>query len=395
MVKRPSPKTARPQPSTANHYVCVHGHFYQPPRENPWLETVEVQDSAAPWHDWNDRITAECYAPNGASRVTNRKNEIVRIMNNYARMSFNFGPTLLKWLADKAPRTYRMILDADKASMLRYDGHGSAMAQVYNHIIMPLAGRRDAITQIRWGIADFQHRFRRRPEGMWLAETAVSRGVLDLMAAEGIRFTILAPHQCARVRRLNSAGDEAKSHTTSNGAGPAAPASSPAAVSPGSEAWVPTPGATVDPRHPYLVKLDEGRSIAVFFYDGPASRAIAFEGLLNSGEAFGSRLLDGFRTRAGDGSQVELSHVATDGESYGHHHKYGEMALSYAMHWIEDNGHAKLTNYGEFLDKFPPQWEAEVVEDTSWSCAHGVERWRSTCCATRPRPWPRTSPPTC
>jgi alpha-amylase/alpha-mannosidase (GH57 family) len=294
-------------------------------------------------------------------------------------VSFNFGPTLLKWLADKAPRTYRMILDADKASMLRYDGHGSAMAQVYNHIIMPLAGRRDAITQIRWGIADFQHRFRRRPEGMWLAETAVSRGVLDLMAAEGIRFTILAPHQCARVRRLNSAGDEAKSHTTSNGAGPAAPASSPAAVSPGSEAWVPTPGATVDPRHPYLVKLDEGRSIAVFFYDGPASRAIAFEGLLNSGEAFGSRLLDGFRTRAGDGSQVELSHVATDGESYGHHHKYGEMALSYAMHWIEDNGHAKLTNYGEFLDKFPPQWEAEVVEDTSWSCAHGVERWRSDC----------------
>jgi alpha-amylase/alpha-mannosidase (GH57 family) len=328
----------------------VHGHFYQPPRENPWLETVEVEDSAAPYHDWNERISAECYAPNSASRITNRKGEIVRIMNNYARMSFNFGPTLLKWMADKTPRTYRTILDADRASAQRYGGHGSAIAQVYNHIILPLASRRDAVTQIRWGTADFEHRFGRRPEGMWLAETAVNRGVLDMMAAEGIKFTILAPHQCARIRQF----------ATDN--------------------WLPTPNATVDPTHPYLVKLDEGRSIAVFFYDGPASRAIAFEGLLNSGEAFGSRLLDGFRApKPGSADTVQLSHVATDGESYGHHHKYGEMALSYAMHWIEDNGHATLTNYGEFLEKFPPEWEAEVVENTSWSCVHGVERWRSNC----------------
>jgi alpha-amylase/alpha-mannosidase (GH57 family) len=376
MVKRPSAKSARPQPSSANRYVCIHGHFYQPPRENPWLETVEVQDSAAPWHDWNDRITAECYAPNGASRVTNRKNEIVRIVNNYARMSFNFGPTLLKWLADKAPRTYRMILDADKASAQRYDGHGSAIAQVYNHMIMPLASRRDALTQIRWGIADFEHRFQRRPEGMWLAETAVSRGVLDLMAAEGIKFTILAPHQCARVRRIpatdpGAPGSAASSPTLG------IPESKPAEPNP--NPWTLTPNATVDPTHPYLIKLDEGRSIAVFFYDGPASRAIAFEGLLNSGEAFGSRMLDGFHAHPTDSSQPELSHVATDGESYGHHHRYGEMALSYAMHWIEDDGHAKLTNYGEFLEKFPPTWEAEVVDDTSWSCVHGVERWRSNC----------------
>jgi alpha-amylase/alpha-mannosidase (GH57 family) len=359
MVKsRPSPKPVKSQPSAANRYVCVHGHFYQPPRENPWLETVEVQDSAAPWHDWNERITAECYAPNGASRITNQQNEIIRIVNNYARMSFNFGPTLLKWLADKAPRTYRLILDADRASIQRYSGHGSAMAQVYNHIIMPLASRRDALTQIRWGVVDFEHRFGRKPEGMWLAETAVSREVLDLMAAEGIKFTILAPHQCARIRKLSA---------------------DTAAGAPGlaSETWLPTPNATVDPTHPYLVKLDEGRSIAVFFYDGPPSRAIAFEGLLNSGEAFGSRLLDGFHANSSD--RPELSHVATDGESYGHHHKYGEMALSYAMHWIEDNGHAKLTNYGEFLAKFPPDCEAEVVEDTSWSCVHGVERWRSDC----------------
>jgi len=354
MVKsRTSPKDAKPTSNSSaptQRYVCVHGHFYQPPRENPWLETVEVEESAAPYHDWNERISAECYAPNGASRITNRKGEIVRIVNNYSRMSYNFGPTLLKWMAEKTPRTYRTILDADKASAQRYGGHGSAIAQVYNHVILPLASRRDAITQIRWGIADFQHRFGRRPEGMWLAETAVNRSVLDLMAAEGIQFTILAPHQCARVRQL----------TTDN--------------------WLPTPDATVDSTHPYLVKLDEGRSIAVFFYDGPASRAIAFEGLLNSGEAFGSRLLNGFHPLMPNSSdKVQLSHVVTDGESYGHHHKYGEMALSYAMHWIEDNGHATLTNYGEFLEKFPPEWEAEVVDNTSWSCGHGVERWRSHC----------------
>ncbi|GAC1424017.1 MAG: DUF3536 domain-containing protein [Acidobacteriaceae bacterium] len=343
--------------------MCVHGHFYQPPRENPWLETVEVQESAAPYHDWNDRITAECYAPNGASRIQNKQNQITRIVNNYARMSFNFGPTLLSWLAEKAPRTHRMILDADAASVQRYGGHGSAIAQVYNHIIMPLASRRDAITQIRWGIADFEHRFHRRPEGMWLAETAVNREVLDLMAAEGIKFTILAPNQCARIRPL--AGDP--SAPSENGYRPA-----------DHTPWHSTSNATVDTTRPYLVRLDEGRSIAVFFYNGPVSRAIAFEGLLNSGEDFARRLVDSLKTSP-DTGQPRLAHVATDGESYGHHHKHGEMALSYAMHLLEDQGLARLTNYGEFLELFPPQYEAEVAEETSWSCAHGVERWRSNC----------------
>jgi alpha-amylase/alpha-mannosidase (GH57 family) len=396
MPKSASPKTAAkvPRPPLAPvdgslRYVCVHGHFYQPPRENPWLETVEVQDSAAPYHDWNDRITAECYAPNGASRITNTQNQIIRIMNNYARMSFNFGPTLLSWLADKAPRAYRMILDADKFSAHRYSGHGSAMAQVYNHVIMPLASERDALTQIRWGIADFVHRFGRRPEGMWLAETAVNRAVLDLLAREGIRFTILAPNQCARVRRMVQPGDVA---TAASGTAVSAAArsldanpngSSDAAAPPTpdpAEEWIGTPDATVDPTHPYLVQLDQGRSIAVFFYNGPNSRAIAFEGLLNSGEDFGRRLLAGFHpVSSGAPERAQLSHVATDGESYGHHHKHGEMALSYAVHWIEDEGHARFTNYGEFLAKFPPAWEAEVVENTSWSCAHGIERWRSNC----------------
>ncbi len=369
---RTSTKSAKSNIATteAPRFVCIHGHFYQPPRENPWLETVEAQDSAAPYHDWNDRITAECYAPNGASRITNKQDEIIRIMNNYARMSFNFGPTLLSWLQEKAPRTYRMIVDADKFSAQRYSGHGSAVAQVYNHMIMPLASPRDALTQIRWGIADFESRFGHKPEGMWLAETAVNRSVLDLMAQEGIKFTILAPVQCARVRRLAiPAGTASNANLDPVAAAAAAP-----------DAWTETPSANVDPTHPYLINLDEGRSITVFFYDGPGSRAIAFEGLLNSGENFGSRLLAGFHPASpGDPEIAQLSHVATDGESYGHHHKHGEMALSYAMHWIEEGQQAKLTNYGEFLEKFPPKWEAEVAEDTSWSCAHGVERWRSNC----------------
>jgi alpha-amylase/alpha-mannosidase (GH57 family) len=362
----------QPEESSNQRYICIHGHFYQPPRENPWLETVEVQDSAAPYHDWNERITSECYAPNGASRIQNKQGQIVRILNNYSRMSFNFGPTLLSWLAEFAPRTYRMIQDADHASAARYGGHGSALAQVYNHIIMPLANDRDARTQIRWGIADFQHRFGRRPEGMWLAETAVSRRVLDLMAQEGIRYTVLAPSQCARVRRLSVeeiAARAAVHHRRSND-----PLDWPVS----SEPWTESPRATVDTTHPYLVKLDEGRSINIFFYDGPASRAIAFEGLLNSGEDFGRRLVRSLKSDR-PANEPQLAHVATDGESYGHHHKHGEMALSYAMHWIEESGLARLTNYGEFLSKFPPQWEAEVVDNSSWSCVHGVERWRSDC----------------
>ena len=348
-------------------FVCVHGHFYQPPRENPWLETIEVQESAAPYHDWNDRITAECYAPNGASRIVNLENEIIRIVNNYSRMSYNFGPTLLSWLADFAPRTYRMILEADATSQHRFSGHGSAMAQVYNHIIMPLADERDARTQIRWGIADFEHRFGRKPEGMWLAETAVNRKVLDLLAQEGIKFTILAPLQCARVRH--------KHHATSS-----APNGTMAASAVEGD-WIGTPDATVDPTHPYTVQLEDGRSIAIFFYDGPASRAIAFEALLNSGIDFAKRLTAGFHDSINSEhpEKAELAHVATDGESYGHHHRHGEMALSYALHYMEDEKLARLTNYSEFLERFPPQWEAEVEENTAWSCAHGVERWRSNC----------------
>jgi alpha-amylase/alpha-mannosidase (GH57 family) len=351
--------------SPAHRFVCIHGHFYQPPRENPWLEAVETQDSAAPYHDWNERVTAECYAPNGAARVVDSKNRILRITNNYARMSFNLGPTLLSWMEDKAPRTYAMVRDADRLSQKHFGGHGSAMAQVYNHVIMPLASTRDRETQIVWGIADFEHRYGRKPEGMWLAETAVDLESLDLLARHGIRFTILAPHQCARVRLI-------------------APVLATELPTPGTldkdaecgkeTGWTDTADASVDTTQPYLVHTSPGHSLAVFFYNGPVSRAIAFDGLLNSGEVFAERLLGGFNGR--DGAQ--MVHVATDGESYGHHHRHGEMALAYALQLIEE-GDVKLTNYGQYLSKFPPTEEAEIVENSSWSCFHGVERWRSDC----------------
>ena len=338
-------------------FVCIHGHFYQPPRENPWLETIETQDSAAPYHDWNERICSECYATNGAARIVNKENQITRILNNYARMSFNFGPTLLSWLAENAARTYRMILDGERRSRGLFDGHSSAMAQVYNHLIMPLANRRDRLTQIRWGIADYTHRFGHAPEGMWLAETAADTETLQLLAQEGIKFTVLAPRQCQRVRPLPGAKTAKADPAT------AAPE------------WTPTPDASVDPRHSYLVRFPSGPPLAIFFYDGPASRAIAFEGLLNSGEGFVSRLKQGFH----DDAQPQLVHVATDGESYGHHHRHGEMALAYALRLMEQDTNARLINYGSFLHQFPPTWEAEIYEDSSWSCEHGVERWRSNC----------------
>lgn len=337
--------------AASKRYVCIHGHFYQPPRENPWLETVETQDSAAPYHDWNERVCAECYAPNGAARIVNVENQITHILNNYGHISFNFGPTLLSWLKENAPRTYRMILDGEAQSRVKYDGHSSAMAQVYGHIIMPLANTRDKATQIRWGVTVHKSTYGIPPEGIWLSETAVDSETLELLADNGIKFTVLAPHQCKRVRRLKGTGDRKESE------------------------WLLTANSSVDTRHPYLVRFKSGASIAVFFYDGPASRDIAFAGLLNSGENFANRLKAGFNNQP----VPQLEHVATDGESYGHHHKYGEMALAFALRLLDQDKTINLINYGSFLEKFPPEYECEVVDNTSWSCAHGVERWRSNC----------------
>jgi alpha-amylase/alpha-mannosidase (GH57 family) len=335
-------------------HVCIHAHFYQPPRENPWLEEIELQDSAYPYHDWNERITAECYAPNAASRILDGDGRIVNIVNNYSRISFNFGPTLLSWLEAREPRVYRAILEADRQSRDRFSGHGSALAQAHGHMILPLADRRDKATQVVWGIRDFEHRFGRRPEGMWLPETAVDLETLDILAGHGLRFVVLAPHQAHRVRKR------------------------------GGRDWEDVSGGRIDPKVPYKLRLPSGRRIAVFFYDGPISRAVAFEGLLNDGEAFANRVLGGF---APGGSRNQLVHIATDGESYGHHHKHGEMALSYALHHIEANRLARITNYGEHLERHPPVHQVEIHPFSSWSCVHGVERWRSDCgCNSGGRP---------
>src|SRR5438477_1183928 len=327
-------------------YLCIHAHFYQPPRENPWLEVIELQDSAAPYHDWNQRIAAECYAPNAAARILDGEGCIRLITNNYARISFNFGPTLLSWLQAQQPETYAAIVAADRQSRERFSGHGSALAQAYNHMILPLADPRDRRTQILWGIRDFEHRFGRKPEGMWLPETAVDLEVLDILAAFGILFTILSPYQAKRTRKVRG------------------------------RAWRDASGGRVDPSMPYQVRLRSGRRIAVFFYDGPISRAIAFERLLERGENFAERLVSAFSDSR---PWPQIVHIATDGETYGHHHKRGEMALAYALHHIETNNIAKLTNYGQYLERHPPTHEAEIWERTAWSCVHGVERWNSHC----------------
>lgn len=334
-------------------FICIHGHFYQPPRENAWLEVIEQQESARPYHDWNERINFECYAPNAAARILDETGWIVKIRNNYNRISFNFGPTLLSWLEVNDPETYALILQADRTSQRRYGGHGNALAQVYSHLIMPLANYRDKVTQVYWGIRDFVHRFGRYPEGMWLAETAVDTETLEVLAAHDIRFTILAPHQAAAVRQL------------------------------GEEHWTPVNAKTLDTRRPYWCILPSGRRIALFFYHGPTAQAVAFENLLDSGPAFARRLLDILDTS----DCPQLAHIATDGETYGHHRRFGEMALAAALNEVEASGRALLTNYGQFLEMFPPEWEVQIVEPSSWSCSHGVERWRSNCgCNTGAHP---------
>ncbi|MBK6949720.1 MAG: DUF3536 domain-containing protein [Haliscomenobacter sp.] len=331
----------------------MHGHFYQPPRENAWLEVIETQDSASPFHDWNDRINFECYAPNTAARILGEGERIVDIINNYERISFNFGPTLLSWLEYADPASYRAIQEADRKSMERFGGHGSAMAQVYNHLIMPLANFRDKETQVIWGIRDFERRFGRKPEGMWLAETAVDTETLEVLAAQGIQFTVLAPRQAKSVK------------------------------APGETNWQYVSTETIDTRRPYRCLLPSGKSIALFFYDGDISQGVAFSGLLNDGARFASALIGAFDESA----SPQLVHIATDGESYGHHHRFGEMALAACLQHLEDLPGVTLTNYSQYLSLFPPEWEAQVHDNSSWSCVHGVERWRANCgCNSGGRP---------
>jgi len=328
-----------------NRHLCIHGHLYQPPRENPWLEEVELEDDAFPYHDWNEKITAECYRRNAASRILRPDKRIIDIVNNFTHISFDVGPTLLLWLQRHAPDVYDSILQADKESLRRFPGHGAAMAQAYNHVIMPLANSRDKRTETLWGIRDFEFRFGRPPEGMWLPETAVDIETLEIYAEHQILFTVLAPHQAGRIRRI------------------------------GDSAWRDIRPEDLDTTQPYLCTLPSGRAISLFFYNVAAAGEVISGRILQSGELFARRLCDIFHP----GDRSQLAHIATDGETYGHHFHFTDMALAYCLHYIQTNNLATLTVYGQYLSQFPPRYEVEIKENTSWSCPHGVERWRSNC----------------
>ena len=358
-------------PTDSGIYITIHGHFYQPPRENPYINEIERQESAAPFHDWNARIHHECYRPNAFSRIERRDGKIVKIVNNYEYMSFNMGPTLLSWMEFHDRDTYQAILDADKRSADRLNGHGNAIAQVYNHIMMPLANWRDKLTQIRWGKADFQSRFGRKPDGMWLAETGVDYETLEALFLEGIKFIILAPSQAQRCRPM----------PTNEHPNPA---------------WQEVGSAQIDPNRPYRCYLRRHRNtssnvselgqfhlpadndayIDVFFYDGPISRDMGFGDLLGNSHNFAKRINQAVRD---DHRQSQLVSVATDGETFGHHKHFTEKTLSYAFVEEFPKHGWTVTNYAHYLSLFPPTYEAELKPATAWSCAHGVDRWQGGC----------------
>lgn len=351
-----------PQSISTGVYVTVHGHFYQPPRENPYLDAVERQPSAAPFHNWNERIHYECYRPNAFARILNDHGEVVEIVNNYEYLSFNMGATLLSWLERYDLETYQKIIEADRLSQKRL-GHGNAIAQVYNHIIMPLANERDKYTQIRWGKTDFSTRFGREPEGMWLAETAVDYSTLEALIAEGIKFIILAPSQAERCRPLtnfeSTSGSNPEFNLESSGE------------------WQEVGGSQIDPTRPYRCYLhDRSAFIDIFFYDGPISRDMGFSDVLTNSYFLTGRIGQAVR---GDHRPSQLIAVATDGETFGHHKGGAEKCLAYAFsHEFASRGW-QVTNFAHYLSLHPPAWEVELKPVTAWSCAHGVDRWQEDC----------------
>jgi alpha-amylase/alpha-mannosidase (GH57 family) len=351
----------RDTPKMKDAFVAIHGHFYQPPRENPWLEIIETEESAHPFHDWNERIALECYRPNAHARILDGEGKILEIINNYSSISFNFGPTLLPWLENHFPSVYRKILEGDRESLRRF-GHGNALAQVYNHIIMPLAIDRDKETEVLWGMADFEKRFHRKPEALWLPETAVNYATLRTLINHGMRYLILSPFQALRVRPL------------------------------GGKKWTDVSQGRIDTTQPYRCFIRDAsgkklldQSIDIFFYNGIISKEIAFGDLLKDGNTFCNRFSQSYQESK---KRPQLIHVATDGETYGHHMKFGEMALAYALDKGVPARGFELVNYGSFLKRFPPVHEVEIDEGpkgegTSWSCAHGVGRWKEDCgCST-------------
>lgn len=336
-------------------YITVHGHFYQPPRENPYLNTIERQPSAHPYHDWNERIHHECYRPNAFARILNHDQELVGIVNNFEYLSFNIGATLMSWLENYDPEVYQKILSADQLSSQRLNGHGNAIAQVYNHIILPLANHQDKITQIRWGKEDFRDRFQRDPEGMWLAETAVDYPTLEALIDEEIKFIVLAPSQAERCREM-ATGDKLETE------------------------WHGVGGQQIDPTRPYRCFVDGDRYIDIFFYDGPISRDMGFNDVLETAGNFADRLGQAVR---GDSRPSQLISVAADGETFGHHKGGTEKCIAYALSEEFAQHGWTVTNYAHYLSICPPTWEVELKPVTSWSCAHGVDRWQDDCgCAS-------------
>lgn len=331
-------------------YVTVHGHFYQPPRENPYLDAIERQPSAHPFHDWNERIFHECYRNNTLARIYNDDAQVVGIVNNFEYMSFNIGATLMSWLEKYDREIYQRIIEADKISCQRLNGHGNAMAQVYNHIILPLANEKDKHTQIKWGKEDFYHRFGRYPEGMWLAETAVDYATLEALMAEDIKFIILAPSQARKCRPIH---DENKK-----------------------EDWLEVTGGQIDPTRPYRCYVKGMGHIDIFFYDGPISADMGFGDVLSSSHNFYSRLKLAVR---GDKRQSQLLSVATDGETFGHHKHDTERCLAYAFTKEFPQKGWTVTNYAHYLSLVEPTWEVELKPVTAWSCSHGVDRWQDDC----------------
>ncbi|MFA5879069.1 MAG: DUF3536 domain-containing protein [Candidatus Margulisiibacteriota bacterium] len=343
----------------AKKFICIHGHFYQPPRENPWLEYLEVQDSAYPIHDWNERIFNECYGPNSAARILDNNADILKLVNNYEFLSFNFGPTLLSWLEEYHLDIYQKIIEADQKSLARL-GHGNALAQVYNHVIMPLATYSYKVDQVEWGIRDFEKRFNRKPEGIWLGEAAVDLETLMVLEQYGLKFTILSPFQAAQFRELSKSDEKSMPK------------------------WIDAANGSIDPRRPYQINLPNGKHFTIFFYDARISKAIAFEELLASSENFLNGLKSGF---ANSPEEVGLVNIATDGESYGHHRKFGDLTLAFTFEELMESKEFEIVNYAYFLEKSPPRYEVKIHENSSWSCAHGVERWRSNCgCSTGAQP---------
>lgn len=347
--------TTDPLQTATGVYVTVHGHFYQPPRENPYLDAVERQAGAAPFHDWNERIHHECYRPNAFARVLNERGEVTGIINNYEYLSFNIGATLMSWLERYDVEVYQRILEADRKSCDRLNGHGNAIAQVYNHIIMPLANERDKYTQIRWGKEDFRSRFGRDPEGMWLAEAAVDYATIAALIAEKIRFIVLAPSQAQRCRTLPTPHQDIGE-------------------------WYEVGGAQIDPTRPYRCFLPGGDPnrdyIDIFFYDGPISRDMGFSDDLYSADRLSCRIGQAVR---GDHRASQLISVATDGETFGHHKGGTEKTLAYAFLNEFPHRNWTVTNYAHYLSINPPTWEVELKPVTAWSCAHGVERWQDDC----------------